>query len=98
MSVARKKELAVETIEFFGHPNILGTHYNTIEVTKVGEISKRADCIVGVNASKACSDLSPALRKHIQAGGHLAFEIRVGDTSFTFKGKGRSELELSDPT
>ena len=97
MSAARKKELVVETIQFHGHPNILGTHGNTIEVTKVAEISKRADCIVGVNASKACSDLSPALRKHIQAGGYLAFEIRVGDISFTFTGKGASELELSDP-
>ncbi|MGA2874526.1 MAG: DUF371 domain-containing protein [Nitrososphaerales archaeon] len=97
MSAARKEDRVLETIQFNGHPNILGTHGNTIEVTKVAEISKRADCIIGVNASKACSDLGPALRKHIQAGGQLAFEIRVGEASFKFKGKGGSELELSDP-
>ena len=97
MTGERKKGLVVETIEFHGHPNILGTHYNTIEITRVDEISKRADCIIGVSASKACSDLSPLLKRHIQAGGHLIFEIKVGATSFAFTGKGRKELQLTDP-
>lgn len=94
--IGTRKALLVETVEFHGHPNILGTHYNTIEVTRVDEISRRADCIVGVRASKACSDLSSSLRRHIQAGGDLAFEIKVVDTSFAFVGRGRRELGLTD--
>ena len=96
MSAQENKYIHVETIEFFGHPNILGTHHNTIEVTKVSEISKRADCIIGVRASKACADLSPDLRKHIQTGGQLDFVINVGDIAFAFSGRGRTELDLTD--
>jgi len=96
MSAQEKKYILVETIEFSGHPNILGTQRNTIEVTKVAEISRRADCIIGVRASKACADLSPNLRKHIQAGGELDFSIIVGDTCFAFSGRGQRELDLSD--
>jgi hypothetical protein len=96
MSEKAEKSLVVEVIEFSGHPNILATHYNTIEVTKDKEISKRGDCIIGVNATKSCADLSPAMKKHIRAGGHLSFELRVGERVFEFSGRGRMELELSN--
>lgn len=96
MSAQENKYILVETIEFSGHRNILGTQRNTIEVTKVAEISRRADCIIGVRASKACADLSSDLRKHIQAGGQLDFLIKVGDIRFSFSGRGQRELDLSD--
>lgn len=34
----------------YGHPNILGTHKTTLEFTKDREVSRRGDCIIGVNA------------------------------------------------
>lgn len=87
-----------ETISFRGHRNILGTHYNTLEITKEKEISKRADCIIGVSATKACSDISELLAAHIKAGGKMAFVIKVNESEFTFTGYGSSDLQLSDPS
>ncbi|MGH2639321.1 MAG: DUF371 domain-containing protein [Rhabdochlamydiaceae bacterium] len=95
--MTQELSLPAEIIYFQGHPNILATHRNTIEVTKVAEISKRADCIVGVNATKACLDLSPALKKYVQDSGNLEFEILVNNSTFKFSGRGRRELDLSDP-
>ena len=33
-----------------GHVNLLGTHYNTFEFTKDTELTKKGDCIIGVNS------------------------------------------------
>ncbi|MFT4343908.1 MAG: DUF371 domain-containing protein [Candidatus Woesearchaeota archaeon] len=33
-----------------GHPHIRGTHRNTLEFTKDGELTLKGDCIVGVSA------------------------------------------------
>ncbi len=84
-----------ETITFRGHANVLGLHRNTIEVTKDLEISTRADCIIGVKASKACKDLIAPLRRHIQSGGRLRFEIIVDEEKFEFLGEGSSSLDLT---
>ncbi len=85
-----------DVIEFRGHPNILATHRNTIEVTRDPEISKRADCIVGVSATKGCENLGESLKRHVQNCGLLSIVIAVDDLSFSFDGRGRGELELSD--
>jgi hypothetical protein len=85
-----------EMIYFYGHPNILSLHRNTIEVTKDSEISKRADCIIGVRATKACADFNDYLKRHIQSGGALRFEIRVKNEKFEFIGKGNQDLDLTD--
>ncbi len=85
-----------ERIEFVGHPNILGTHRNTIELTRDSEISKRADCVIGVSADKACADLDVELKHHIQSGGGLIFAIGVNDISSRFRARGSPELALTD--
>ena len=41
----------------FGHRNILAKHKTTLEFTKDSEISKRADCIIGVNSDFDIIDL-----------------------------------------
>ena len=50
---------AIEIIQAKGHPNITATHSTTFEITKDKEITKKADCIVAVEASKGARDLSP---------------------------------------
>jgi uncharacterized protein len=85
-----------DRIEFHGHENVLANHYNTIEITTEAEISTRADCIIGVNGSKACSQLNPALKRHIQNSGQLSFELIVNDFSFVFNGSGSPKLDLCD--
>jgi uncharacterized protein len=95
--VSLDKRIISEKIQFRGHHNILGTHRNTLEITKDEEISKRADCIIGVQASKGCSDLDSRILTHINSGGKLEFEISVQNLSFHFSGFGSPDLELSDP-
>lgn len=90
------QKLFEEKIEFSGHPNIRGTHRNTIEVTKVPEISIRADCIIGVKANAACNDLSEQMKRHIRSGGRLLFELRVDRDVFTFFGRGIKDLPLTN--
>jgi uncharacterized protein len=34
----------------YGHSNILGNHYNTLEFTKDEELTLQGDCIIGVKA------------------------------------------------
>ncbi|MDA4129784.1 MAG: DUF371 domain-containing protein [Thaumarchaeota archaeon] len=92
-----KLEVLTQTIHFKGHRNVLCTHRNTVEITKDECISKRADCILGVEASCGCRDLHPDLKAHIKAGGSLRFEIRVKNFVFIFSGKGSPNLELTDP-
>ena len=52
----------------FGHRNILARHKTTLEFTKDREISKRADCIIGVNSDFNINDLKKFLssRKRIK--------------------------------
>ena len=91
------ESLNAEILRFNGHQNILGTHYNTLELTSDGEISRRADCIIGVNSDKACFQLGANLKKHIREGGGLKFELRVNKELFTFFGRGSKGLTLEDP-
>jgi hypothetical protein len=86
----------LDQITFRGHCNIMALHRNTIEITKDPEISKKADCIIGVNASKSCDDLKLELKNWIHSGRWMEFEIKTGTDSFTFEGRGNAGLELTD--
>lgn len=94
MGLSMKEKL--DEIVFEGHPNVTGLHRNTIEVTKDSEISKKADCIIGVNATKSCADLNMSLKDWIRSGSWLEFEIIAGMQSFTFEGRGSPKLDLTD--
>jgi uncharacterized protein len=90
------KECISQTIDFRGHMNILGTHLNTIEITTETEISKRADCIVGVCATKSCANLNREIVDHIKSNGRMTFVISVAELEFNFTGYGSKELSLTD--
>ncbi len=85
-----------DRIEFAGHRNIIGLHFNTLELTTESEISKKADCIIGVASSKSCSTLFPDVRTHLRLGLKVLFNLRVRDLSFSFAGRGDKKLELAD--
>jgi hypothetical protein len=52
------------SFNFFGHPNILSNHFNTIEFTKDTELSKKGDCILGVNSDFDSSKLKELVKKY----------------------------------
>ena len=82
-------------IPFKGHKNILSLHKKTIEITKDSQLTVNGDCIVGVNSSLACVDLSENLKKKIRnPDTEIVFTILVDEYSFSVHGKGSEKLTL----
>jgi len=97
-----------EEIVARGHPNIRATHRTTLEVTKEKEVTPRGDCIIGVNAEKAVSDLNEGLKFWLKSGGKIKIEIVLpdydlkdelmayGDPRLTFKHNADVVIRRSD--
>lgn len=85
-----------EVIEFYGHPNIRAWHVKTIEITKDSNLTLEGDCIVGVKASKGCSELSKEVKSALNDGAKVRFEIEVGKHVFEFAARGSPELTFED--
>ena len=82
-------------IPFSGHSNILSLHKKTIEITKDPHLTINGDCIIGVNAYLACTDLPEKFKKKVQnSKSEIIFRIKVGPHSFTIHGKGSEKLTL----
>jgi hypothetical protein len=86
-----------EEIVFYGHPNVLGLHKRTIEITKDDYLTERGDCIIGINSNKSCNDLDDKLKKLIQTDGiPVKFEFIVEKLSFNLNGFGDRKLTLTN--
>jgi hypothetical protein len=84
-----------DEIIFYGHPNVRSTHKKTIEITKAPTLSLKGDCILGVNANKACRDLNPTLKRLLQQADLVVkIEIEVRDLSFAIDARSNSRLSL----
>ena len=84
----------LEKIFAYGHENILCTHSTTIELTKENCLTKRGNCILGINASKACNDLNNGLKKILKKGRKLKITIKTNQFTDTFYGYGNKDLTL----
>lgn len=85
----------IEEILAYGHPNVRATHRTTMQLTKDEEISRRADCIIGVRANKSVRDLSEAVKRHLMEGGEVVIAIAVMDLEFRFTARGSEGLRLT---
>jgi len=85
-----------EKINAYGHENVLGTHNSTIEITKNKNLTVKGDCIIGINASKSCNDLSPYLKKIIKSGKKFKIMLKVENLEDSFYGFGSRKLKLLD--
>lgn len=83
-------------ISAFGHPNILGTHKTTIEITKHTELTKAGDCIIGVNANKACADLPAELKAAFKSDKKFEIIFRTGNLEEKITGYGSPNLILTN--
>ncbi|MBU6997147.1 MAG: DUF371 domain-containing protein [Theionarchaea archaeon] len=81
-------------ITAYGHPNVLATHRTTIEVTTEDWLTRKGDCIIGVRASHALSDLKDELCS--LRGSHLALEIRADDIVERVTGFVHPSLQFTD--
>ncbi len=86
-----------ETIVAQGHPHISATHKTTFQVTKDKNISKRADCVIGVNADKAMYDLNERVKTALQNDHALVRVILcVGELQELVTGWGSSKLTCAN--
>ncbi|MFW9874296.1 MAG: DUF371 domain-containing protein [Candidatus Thorarchaeota archaeon] len=86
----------IERIHAYGHENVLCTHNSTVEITKHKNLTIKGDCIIGVNASKACSDLSPELKNYIKSEKKITVILKVDNKQDYFFGFGNKKLLLLD--
>ncbi|TFG16486.1 MAG: DUF371 domain-containing protein [Promethearchaeota archaeon] len=86
--------MILEEIFAYGHKNISCIHSSTIELTKDHSVTKRGSCILGIKATKACSDLNEKTKKRIRDGKKLTIVIKLENQIDTFYGYGHSCLKL----
>ncbi|UCD02522.1 MAG: DUF371 domain-containing protein [Promethearchaeota archaeon] len=86
----------LDKIYAYGHENILGTHNTTIELTKDKRLTKEGNCIIGINATKACVDLSNELKIAIKNGKKIKIKLKIDDLQDCFYGYGDKDLKLLD--
>ncbi|MHA1805916.1 MAG: DUF371 domain-containing protein [Promethearchaeota archaeon] len=86
----------LEKISVQGHKNILCTHPTTIEITKANYVTRKGTCILGIKASKACSDLNERLKREIWKGKKFKIIIQFEDLSDSFHGYGSPHLPLTN--
>lgn len=63
----------------FGHPNITARHRTTFEITKDSEITKRADCVIGVKAEKSISEIPSEAKELIKKGSKVTLILKIPD-------------------
>ncbi|MCS7144293.1 MAG: DUF371 domain-containing protein [Archaeoglobaceae archaeon] len=79
----------------FGHPNITAKHRTTFEVTKDPEISKRADCVIGVMANKSIAEIPEELKEILKSGAKIEVELSLPDYGIKDKIFGFGDPKLS---
>ncbi|MFX0132844.1 MAG: DUF371 domain-containing protein [Candidatus Hodarchaeota archaeon] len=88
----------IEAIIAFGHPNILGTHKTTFEITKERILTKRGKCIIGILADKGLIDLSQKFKKKAKSITKIKCVLMVNDVKEEILGYGHPLLTYSHPT
>jgi uncharacterized protein len=82
-----------------GHENVIATHKTTFEVTKEETLSKRGDCIVAVEATKAAVDLPAEFKEAARKeGAQITVTIQAGELKETVKANGSPHLQFTHPT
>jgi hypothetical protein len=87
--------MVLERIKAYGHENILCTHDTTIEVTKNRFLTKKGNCILGINATKASKDLNEKLKSHIWEGKKVKVILKTDKFKDSFYGFGHKDLPLN---
>lgn len=91
-------KLSMDVVKFRGHANVRATHRTTLEITRDSELTPKGDCIIGVEADKALTDLSQELKETIMSEGTLVLVLVVDELERhdVILGLGDPRLKLSD--
>jgi hypothetical protein len=70
----------------------------TFEITKDSDLSRRGDCVIGVNASKGPRDLSVEFKKACrQEGSKITIQLEASGIIEIIEGSGSSSLSFAHP-
>lgn len=89
----------VFTFSARGHPLISAIHTSTLEVTRESSMTAQGDCIIGVSASHALSDIPDEIKFLMrQADAKITLQIRIGGLfKVLIHGQGHPGLTFSSP-
>ena len=88
----------IETIHAEGHPNVSGRHKMTFEITRDSQLSRRGDCVIGVNANKGACDFSSAFKEACRREGAKIFaRLEAKGIVEIIHGAGNRDLTFSHP-
>lgn len=91
--------LLLEEFCAFGHENIRATHHSTLEVTTENYLTKKGDCIIGINASKSAFSLSSKTKDFLKHNlSTFKVVIEVGEQSDSFVCHGSDKLSFLSKT
>ncbi|QEE14939.1 DUF371 domain-containing protein [Promethearchaeum syntrophicum] len=95
-STKKVERILLDELIARGHPNILGTHRTTIEITTEDFLTTNGNCIIGIMSSKSVKDYNPKLKEAIQNGKKIEIEMVAGPFKEIIVGVGHNELPLSN--
>ena len=88
----------VEGLFAQGHPNVLGTHRMTFEITKDHDLSKRGDCVIGVKANKGPTDFSFEFKEASRRqGARIVVRLEASGIVEMIHGLGSHNLSFAHP-
>ena len=81
-----------------GHPNILGTHRMTFEITKDHELSRRGDCVIAVAATKGPREMSTDFKRAcMQDSSRITMRLEASGIFEVIQGAGSPNLSFAHP-
>lgn len=89
--------IAIEVIAAEGHSLVRATHRSTFEITRDPWLTRRGDCIIGVNADKAARDLGDEFKSAAaRADSRVLVIIKCGEATDVARAWGNPRLTFSD--
>ena len=80
-----------------GHPNILGTHKTTLEITKDKDLTLNGNCILGIGIESPNVLLSPRLQTLLKHHREVTIQLECEGIKDSFTGWGHPSLLLTHP-
>lgn len=90
--------MELEKFFAFGHEKIIGTHKTTIELTKENYLTEKGNCIIAINATKACFDFNSYTKKFLKSGKKIKFIFEINGKTDIVTAFGSPKLKLSNKT
>lgn len=89
----------MRTVDFhaYGHPNVIGEHKTTLEITTEEKLTSRGTCIIGVRTTQTLRDLDDEIKTLAKSTRtQIQLTMSVDDLVEKVTGRGSPELTYSD--